>query len=121
MKFVIDNEVYYLNFIHTPPVLKYSNKMSYPRKIVVRESGKTTAIMYTFDKFSEKKVLCEQTAFCHPNDKYSKIKGRKESIKKIFNNQKKEVSEAHGGHEKLYFFEFDKILPERSLIRRKVK
>lgn len=86
MKFVIDNEVYYLNFIHTPPVLEYSNKMAHPREIVVDESGTTTAIMYTFDKFSEKKVLCEQTAFCHPNDKYSKIKGRKESIKKIFNN-----------------------------------
>ena len=41
-------------------------------------------------------------------------------IKRILNDQKKEVSEAHGGHEKLYFFEFDKILPEKSLIRRKV-
>ena len=41
-------------------------------------------------------------------------------IKKILNHQKKEVSEAHGGHDKLYFFEFDKTLPERSLIRRKV-
>lgn len=86
MKFIIDNEVYYLNFIHTPPVLEYSAIMTYPRKIVTQERGTTTAIMYTFDKFSEKKVLCEQTAFCHPNDAYSKIKGRKEAIKKIFNN-----------------------------------
>lgn len=41
-------------------------------------------------------------------------------IKKIFNDQKKEVSSAHGGHEKLYYFEFDKVLPKRSLIRRKI-
>lgn len=40
---------------------------------------------------------------------------------KILNNQKKEVSEAHGGHEKLYYFEFDKILPEGSLIRKKIE
>ncbi|KKQ14274.1 MAG: Peptidase U32 [Candidatus Moranbacteria bacterium GW2011_GWF2_36_839] len=39
-------------------------------------------------------------------------------IKKIFNDQKKEIDEAHGGHEKLYYFEFDKVLPEGSLIRR---
>ncbi|MFZ2975529.1 MAG: U32 family peptidase C-terminal domain-containing protein [Candidatus Moraniibacteriota bacterium] len=41
-------------------------------------------------------------------------------IKKIFNDQKKEISEAHGGHEKLYYFEFDKVLPEGSLIRKKI-
>jgi len=41
-------------------------------------------------------------------------------IKKIFNNQKKEIDEAHGGHEKLYYFQFDKVLPEGSLIRKKI-
>lgn len=41
-------------------------------------------------------------------------------IKKIFNDQKKEIDEAHGGHEKLYYFEFDKVLPEGSLIRKKI-
>ncbi|MDO9231043.1 MAG: U32 family peptidase C-terminal domain-containing protein [bacterium] len=41
-------------------------------------------------------------------------------IKKIFNDQKKEIDEAHGGHKKLYYFEFDKVLPEGGLIRRKI-
>lgn len=83
MKFTIDNEVYYLNFIHIPPVLEYSSKMSYPKTIVVSESGKTTAIMYKFNEHAEKQILCEMTAFCHPNDKYSKIQGRKHSIQKM--------------------------------------
>ena len=39
----------------------------------------------------------------------------------IFGHKKEEVLEAHGGHEKLYYFEFDKTLPERSLIRRGMK
>lgn len=38
-------------------------------------------------------------------------------IKKIYNHRREEVQEAHGGHDKRYFFEFDKILPERTLIR----
>lgn len=55
------------------------------------------------------------------NDKIEAITPEKNiaiKIKKIFNDQKKEISEAHGGHKKLYYFEFDKILPEGSLIRR---
>jgi putative protease len=39
-------------------------------------------------------------------------------ILKILNDKKEVVSEAHGGHEKLYYFEFDKVLPEGSLIRK---
>jgi len=39
-------------------------------------------------------------------------------IKEIFDDQKKEISQAHGGHEKLYYFEFDKVLPVGSLIRK---
>ena len=45
-------------------------------------------------------------------------KNIKVKILKIFDDQKKEIDEAHGGHEKLYYFEFDKVLPEGSLIRR---
>jgi putative protease len=40
-------------------------------------------------------------------------------IKKIFNHKMEEVKEAHGGHAKRYFFEFDKLLPEMALIRKK--
>jgi len=57
------------------------------------------------------------------NDKIEAITPEKNilvKIKKIFNDQKKEISEAHGGHKKLYYFEFDKVLPEGSLIRRKI-
>jgi U32 family peptidase len=42
-------------------------------------------------------------------------------IKKICNNEMREMKEAHGGHNKSYFLKFDKILPERSLIRKKIK
>ncbi|HCP08882.1 MAG TPA: hypothetical protein DIT25_03745 [Candidatus Moranbacteria bacterium] len=41
-------------------------------------------------------------------------------IKKIFNSKMEEVKDAHGGHEKRYFFEFDKILPEKALLRSKL-
>ncbi len=57
------------------------------------------------------------------NDKIEAITPEKNialKIRKIFNDQKKEISEAHGGHEKLYYFEFDKVLPEGSLIRKKI-
>jgi len=37
--------------------------------------------------------------------------------KKIYNHDMEEVGEAHGGHEKRYFFEFDEVLPEKSLLR----
>lgn len=40
-------------------------------------------------------------------------------IKKIYNNKMELVKEAHGGHEKRYFFEFDKVLPKKALIRKK--
>ena len=32
-----------------------------------------------------------------------------------------EVQEAHGGHAKRYFFEFDKLLPEKALLRKKLE
>lgn len=38
-------------------------------------------------------------------------------IKKIFDHEMKEIEEAHGGHDKRYYFEFNKILPEKSLLR----
>jgi len=41
-------------------------------------------------------------------------------IKKIFNHKMEEVREAHGGHDKRYFFEFNKILPAQALIRKKL-
>jgi len=42
-------------------------------------------------------------------------------IKRILNHRGREVQEAHGGHDKKYFFEFDKNFPPRSLIRREVR
>ena len=42
-------------------------------------------------------------------------------IKKIFNNKMEKVQEAHGGHAKRYFFEFDKLLPEKALLRKKLE
>lgn len=42
-------------------------------------------------------------------------------IKKIYNHNMEQVKEAHGGHKKRYFFEFDKILPKRALIRVKLE
>lgn len=41
-------------------------------------------------------------------------------IKKIYNYKMEQVNEAHGGHKKRYFFEFDKILPNKTLIRVKM-
>lgn len=41
-------------------------------------------------------------------------------IKKILNHKLEEAQEAHGGHEKRFFVQFDKILPEKTLIRRKL-
>jgi len=40
-------------------------------------------------------------------------------IKKIYNDKMLEIGEAHGGHDRRYYFEFDKILPMGSLIRKK--
>lgn len=48
-------------------------------------------------------------------DKVYKLK-----IGKIFNHKMEEVCEAHGGHSKLYYFKFNKVLSERSLIRKKL-
>jgi U32 family peptidase len=55
------------------------------------------------------------------NDKIEAVtpeKNIKIKIKKILDNKKNETSDAHGGHDKLYYFEFDKKLRSRSLIRR---
>lgn len=48
-------------------------------------------------------------------EKNSKLK-----IKKIFDYDKKEVAVANGGHDKRYYFEFDKILEGMSLVRKKI-
>lgn len=45
----------------------------------------------------------------------------KVKIKKMYDDKMKEISEAHGGHEKKYRFEFERILSKRSLIRKKSK
>jgi len=39
-------------------------------------------------------------------------------IKKIYNYKMEEMQEAHGGHEKRYFMLFDKILEEKTLLRK---
>jgi len=39
-------------------------------------------------------------------------------IKKIYDFKMREVDEAHGGHANNYFFQFDKILKEKNLIRK---
>lgn len=41
-------------------------------------------------------------------------------IKKMYNHKMEEVGEAHGGHEKRYFIEFDRVLPEKALIRKEI-
>ena len=41
-------------------------------------------------------------------------------IKKILNSKLEKVQEAHGGHEKRFFVLFDKVLQEKTLIRRKL-
>jgi U32 family peptidase len=41
-------------------------------------------------------------------------------IRKIYNDKLLKVGEAHGGHDRKYYFELDKILPKRSLIRKKI-
>ena len=38
-------------------------------------------------------------------------------IKKIYNDSMEEVAEAHGGHAKRYFIQFDKPLPDKTLLR----
>jgi U32 family peptidase len=42
-------------------------------------------------------------------------------IIKIYNDKMQVIKEAHGGHDMKYYFEFSKILPEKSLIRKKLK
>ena len=41
-------------------------------------------------------------------------------IKRIFDHNKNKIQEAHGGHEKRYYFEFDKSILENCLLRKKV-
>jgi len=41
-------------------------------------------------------------------------------IKKILNHKLEKVAEAHGGHEKRFFVQFDRVLAEKTLIRRKL-
>ncbi|MFA6973806.1 MAG: U32 family peptidase C-terminal domain-containing protein [Parcubacteria group bacterium] len=42
-------------------------------------------------------------------------------IKKIYNHKMEAVQEAHGGHDKRYYFKFDKILSEQDLLRVKMQ
>lgn len=42
-------------------------------------------------------------------------------IQKILNYKLEEVAEAHGGHENRFFVRFDEILPDMTLLRRKIK
>jgi hypothetical protein len=41
-------------------------------------------------------------------------------IEKIYNHKLEEVKVANGGHEKRYFLKFNKILKERTLLRKSV-
>ena len=41
-------------------------------------------------------------------------------ILKILNHKLEEIEEIHGGHANRFFVQFDKALPERSLLRRKI-
>lgn len=43
------------------------------------------------------------------------------NIKKIYDDKIQEMEEAHGGHERKYFFVFNEVLPAGSLIRKKLK
>lgn len=45
----------------------------------------------------------------------------KVKIKKILNHKLEEVEEAHGGHDKRFFVQFNKTLPEKNLLRRRIK
>lgn len=47
-------------------------------------------------------------------------KNLKIKIRRILDEKKREISEAHGGHKKRYFFEFDKMLPKMTIIRKKL-
>ncbi len=40
-------------------------------------------------------------------------------LEKIYNNKKEEVAEAHGGHDKNYYFKFNKLLEIRDILRKK--
>jgi U32 family peptidase len=58
------------------------------------------------------------------NDKIEAVMPEKNvpiKIKKIYNDKMEELKEAHGGHNRKYYFKFDKILPEMALIRKKVR
>ena len=44
----------------------------------------------------------------------------KVKIKKILNHKLEEVTEAHGGHEKRFFVQFNTVLKENTLLRRKL-
>jgi U32 family peptidase len=45
---------------------------------------------------------------------------KKIKIAKIYNDKKQEISEAHGGHKKNYFFKLDKSLEARTLLKKKI-
>lgn len=47
-------------------------------------------------------------------------KNIKVKIGRILDEKRREVAEAHGGHEKKYFFEFDKVLARMTIIRKKL-
>lgn len=45
---------------------------------------------------------------------------QKIKIKQILNHKMEKVTEAHGGHDKRFFVQFDKILSDKTLLRRKL-
>jgi hypothetical protein len=47
-------------------------------------------------------------------------KNIKVKIGRILDEKRREVAQAHGGHEKKYFFEFDKVLARMTIIRKKL-
>ncbi len=51
---------------------------------------------------------------------FSREENKKIKIRKIFDHEMKEISEAHGGHKNKYFFEFNCVLDPRDLLRKKL-
>jgi U32 family peptidase len=84
-----------------------------PYKFVGQVEGKDSKlnIVYVHNEFLKKDKLQAITP-----KKIFPVK-----IKKIYNHKMTEVKEAHGGHDKRYFIQFDKVLPEKALIRAKLE
>jgi putative protease len=109
------NRGYWTGFLlgDEPPHNTESDNFKSQKKFVGEVEG---------EKIVDKKKLCIVRVHneIFPTDKIEVIDVDKNfavKIKKIYNDSMEEVEEAHGGHAKRYFFEFDKSLSEKSLLR----